>query len=305
MSEPIRALPDAVLVRALNEIFYDVEAAQYDARHPEVIEGDADWWRSRAARLVAALRAAAPGRPLAVLDLGSGTGFVAGLLGDVLAPGDQLFALDQSAGMLAHARPRLAAAGGAGVRGDAAALPFAAAGFDLVAVNSFLHHVYDPAAVLAEVDRVLRPGGYVVLAHEPNRDFFRSPLVRLAAATWKLAGFGMRLPADLCAEINARLQAARLTSAPVGGDEILRLVEYHSPVEQAAVAIDPGKGFRPAELLAALAGYALLELSEYSTFYHRPLLARHPWLMRVAKGAASVLKGRGNLFNAVLRKGPG
>ena len=33
--------PDALIVRKLNEIFYDVEAEQYDERHPEVIEGDA------------------------------------------------------------------------------------------------------------------------------------------------------------------------------------------------------------------------------------------------------------------------
>jgi SAM-dependent methyltransferase len=254
-----------------------------------------------------ALRAESGGGPgLRILDVGCGTGFIPGVLLDLLAPGDMLVGLDQSAGMLARARAKV---GGEGrcrlVRGDAAGLQFRTGSFDLVTVNSFLHHVYDYRAVLREIDRVLRPGGYLVLAHEPNRDFFRSPMVRMAGAAWKLAGLGMRLPADLCDEINARLRAAALAPAAVAPDEILRLVEYHSPVEQGAVRIDPDKGFRPADLFAdELRGYGVVELNAYSTFYHRPLLARHPWLMRVAKRAATVLKGKGNLFSAVLRKGP-
>lgn len=307
MTSPSRAAAEAAFVRKLNEIFYDVEAEQYDERHPEVVEGDAGWWRTRGAELLPALRAdPSGGAGLRILDVGCGTGFIPGVLADLLAPGDLLVGIDQSAGMLARARAKLGGEPRCRLgRGDAAGLPFPAATFDLVTVNSFLHHVCDYRAVLGEIDRVLRPGGYLVLAHEPNRDFFRSPLVRMAGAAWKLAGLGMRLPAELCDEINARLRAAELASTAVAPEEILRLVEYHSPVEQGAVRIDPGKGFRPADLFAeALRGYHVRELSEYSTFYHRPLLARHRWLMRVAKGAASVLKGRGNLFSAVLRKAP-
>lgn len=307
VTAPDRAAAEAAFVRKLNEIFYDVEAEQYDERHPEVVEGDADWWRARGAELLPELRAeVGGGAGLRILDVGCGTGFIPGVLADLLAPGDLLVGLDQSAGMLARARAKV---GGDGrcrlVRGDAAGLPLRPGSVDLVTVNSFLHHVCDYRAVLREIDRVLRPGGYLVLAHEPDRDFFRSPVVRMAGAAWKLAGLGMRLPAELCDEINARLRAAELAPAAVAPEEILRLVEYHSPVEQGAVRIDPGKGFRPAELFADdLRGYGVLELSRYSTFYHRPLLARHRWLMRVAKGAASVLKGKGNLFSAVLRKGP-
>jgi ubiquinone/menaquinone biosynthesis C-methylase UbiE len=304
MSET-RAVGEDLLVRKLNEIFYDVEAAQYDERHPEVIEGDVEWWRERGAAVLDALRTAGGGAALRILDVGCGTGFVSGALAGLLDPGDLLVGVDQSRGMLARARAKTAgAAGCAFVRGDAAALQFADRSFDLVTVNSFLHHVFDYRAVLREIDRVLRPGGYLMLAHEPNRDFFRSPVVRLAGSAWKLMGLGMRLPPELCAEINQRLRAAALAPSGVEPDRILRLVEYHSPVEQGAVRIDPGKGFRPADLLAReLAGYGVVELTAYSTFYHRPLLQRHPWLMRVAKRAASVLKGKGNLFSAVLRKG--
>jgi ubiquinone/menaquinone biosynthesis C-methylase UbiE len=50
---------------------------------------------------------------------------------------------------------------------DAAALPFADAGFDLVTSNMVFEHVEDPLALLMEIRRVLRPGGRM-LALTPN-----------------------------------------------------------------------------------------------------------------------------------------
>lgn len=297
---------DAVTVRKLNEIFYDVEAEQYDERHPEVIEGDAQWWRSRSEQLIGALRSDADAPAgLRILDVGCGTGFVAGVVAEHLRGGDLVVGIDQSEGMLGRARAK--AAGGAGpcrfARGDAASLQFRGRSFHMVTVNSFLHHVYDYRAVLREIDRVLRPGGYLLLGHEPNREFFRSPFIRLAASAYKLAGLGMKVPRDLCEKINVRLRESDLAAAEVGAADILRLVEYHSPVEQRAIGIDKRKGFSPRELLdEPLRGYAVVELNEYSTFFHRPLLERNPWLMRVARSGAGLFKGKGNLFSAVLRK---
>ncbi len=299
---------DAAFVRKLNEIFYDVEAEQYDERHPEVVEGDAGWWSARGAELIGVLRAErAAGAAIRILDVGCGTGFVPSLLSAHLADGDVLVGVDQSEGMLRRARAKLngVAVGRCRlVRGDAGSLQFRGESFDLVTVNSFLHHVCDYRSVLREIDRVLRPGGYLVLAHEPNRLFFQSALTRTAAAAYKLVGLGMTVPPDLCDQINARIRAARLTPSTVGAAEILRVVEYHSPVEQAPIAVDREKGFSVQEFLdGELRGYALLELNEYSTFYHRPLLERHPWLMRLVKSGANLLKGKGNLFSAILRKG--
>jgi len=58
-------------------------------------------------------------------------------------------------------------------------LPFSSASFDVVTCNWVVEHLETPAAVLAEVKRVLRPGGRF-LFHTPNRN---APALRVAAHT--------------------------------------------------------------------------------------------------------------------------
>jgi ubiquinone/menaquinone biosynthesis C-methylase UbiE len=73
--------------------------------------------------------------------------------------------LDLTPGMLDQAR---AAAGGQGnvrfVEGDAAAMPFADASFSVVISSAAFHHFEAPDRVLAEMVRVCRPGGRVVVS---------------------------------------------------------------------------------------------------------------------------------------------
>lgn len=66
------------------------------------------------------------------------------------------------------------------VRADLAALPFAPAVFDAALNIVTLEHVRDPARVLAEIARVLKPGGRLLLAtpheweqHQQPHDYFR------------------------------------------------------------------------------------------------------------------------------------
>jgi SAM-dependent methyltransferase len=50
------------------------------------------------------------------------------------------------------------------VQGDCQEVPFRSEQFDLVLARSLLHHLPDPQAGLAEIHRVLRPGGQVILS---------------------------------------------------------------------------------------------------------------------------------------------
>ena len=160
-------------------------AAVYDAVMWPFERAAGGAWRRR-------LAAAARGR---VLEIGAGTGAQLSWY----APGARVTALEPDESMRARLRRRAARARAvvevAG--GRAEALPFAAASFD-TAVSAFaLCTVADPAAALAELRRVLTPGGrlllleHVHLPWEPGRS-----LQSLAAPAWEAVAGGCRLDRD-------------------------------------------------------------------------------------------------------------
>jgi SAM-dependent methyltransferase len=92
-----------------------------------------------------------------VLDLGCGTGELARALA---AAGLRVTGCDISPQMLLRAaRDRDGCAGWVRLEPDWRRLPFASAAFDVVVAASVLEYVAEPAAVLRECARVLRPGG--------------------------------------------------------------------------------------------------------------------------------------------------
>jgi ubiquinone/menaquinone biosynthesis C-methylase UbiE len=96
-----------------------------------------------------------------VLDIGCGTGL---LLARLLErqPLAQYSGIDLSVGMLTEARRRLSPQVRL-VGGDAETIPFSAGAFDVVVSSSSFHYWPSPRSGLAEVHRVLRPGGVLVI----------------------------------------------------------------------------------------------------------------------------------------------
>jgi demethylmenaquinone methyltransferase/2-methoxy-6-polyprenyl-1,4-benzoquinol methylase len=92
-----------------------------------------------------------------VLDVATGTGLVAA---ELRRRGHAVTGVDQSPEMLAIAHRRF---GGEVelIHASAEALPFENGSFDHVTFTYLLRYVADPAATLAELARVLRPGGIV------------------------------------------------------------------------------------------------------------------------------------------------
>ena len=98
-----------------------------------------------------------------LLDIGTGTGRMLEILGPHV---ERALGIDYSREMLAIARTNLEAAGlrHCQVRqGDMYQLPVPSASFDAVTIHMVLHYAEDPADVIAEAARVLRPGGRLVL----------------------------------------------------------------------------------------------------------------------------------------------
>ncbi len=108
-----------------------------------------------------------------MLDAGGGTGRVAGSLrGDVAG----IVISDLSAGMLRQARSK---ADLRPVRTHVERLPFGEASFGRVLVVDALHHFCDQREAIAELLRVLRPGGRIVV-EEPDYTRFAVKLVAIA-----------------------------------------------------------------------------------------------------------------------------
>jgi demethylmenaquinone methyltransferase / 2-methoxy-6-polyprenyl-1,4-benzoquinol methylase len=147
---------------------FDLVAERYDLLNDVLSLGQDRRWR----RAVTAALAVTPGER--VLDLAAGTGTVSRALA---AAGAECVACDFSLGMLRAGASRLGASGDRGqagarpgtagtvrfVAGDALVLPFRAGVFDAVTISFGLRNVADPAAALAEMQRVTRPGGRLLI----------------------------------------------------------------------------------------------------------------------------------------------
>jgi len=101
----------------------------------------------------------------AVLEVGGGPGWLWVENRARIPPGWRITLTDLSSGMVNAARANLAGDARFHIRtADAQALPFASETFDAVIANHMLYHVTDRAGALAEIRRVLRPGGALYAA---------------------------------------------------------------------------------------------------------------------------------------------
>ena len=114
--------------------------------------------RQKAAKILAVLRHAL-GRPdlrgLTALDVGCSAGYIAD---ELAGAGATTHGIDIDEGGVARAKERF----GANVTfhlGDGEHLPFEDGSIDVVVLNHIYEHVVDPAAVVAEIHRVLSPDG--------------------------------------------------------------------------------------------------------------------------------------------------
>ena len=145
---------------------FDAIAGRYDLLNDVLSAGQVRLWRRAVARITAA------GLSERVLDLAAGTATSSLTF---TATGADCVACDFSLGMLRAGRSRLARSGqqdgqlrdGRGrvgfVAGDALRLPFRDEAFDAVTISFGLRNVASPGAALAEMRRVTRPGGRLVV----------------------------------------------------------------------------------------------------------------------------------------------
>lgn len=128
-----------------------------------------------------------------VLEIGAGTGFLSInlALGGYLQ-GARICATDISSGMLDRYRANASRhqLDADVVTADVEALPFADSEFDLVIGHAVLHHIPIPGLALREIQRVLRPGGRLMIAGEPTYagERITSAVKRVTAGTVRWLG---------------------------------------------------------------------------------------------------------------------
>jgi len=148
-------VPEEDKARRVGDVF-DRVAARYDLMNDLMSAGLHRAWKAFA---VSVARVRAGER---VLDVASGSGDLARAFA---ARGAQVWMSDINRSMLARGRDRLLDAGRVlpAVQCDAERLPFAGASFDCVSVAFGLRNMTHKEAALAEMARVLRPGGRLVV----------------------------------------------------------------------------------------------------------------------------------------------
>ncbi|HXH02172.1 MAG TPA: methyltransferase domain-containing protein [Candidatus Competibacteraceae bacterium] len=153
--------------------FYDGVAGYWDAlyrRDEQALSIYALHYRQRHQEVLDMVRRSGIAPGMTVLDAGCGPG---AYLSPLLAMDLKVCAVDQSPKMVESARANVEPqfTGRAEVRvAEVDALPFADASFDLVLNIAVLMYVPKPAAVLAELRRVLKPGGTLVITVDNRRD---------------------------------------------------------------------------------------------------------------------------------------
>lgn len=127
-----------------------------------------------------------------VLDIGCGPGWFWKSVAGRWQP-RHLTLADISNAMLEAARARLAADYALNtVVADVAALPFADDSFDDVVAMHMLYHAADPRAALAEITRVLRPGGRAIITTVADDDL--ACIAALSRAVFGSSGTDLLLP---------------------------------------------------------------------------------------------------------------
>jgi demethylmenaquinone methyltransferase/2-methoxy-6-polyprenyl-1,4-benzoquinol methylase len=151
-------VPEEEKSRRVAGVFRSV-ASRYDLMNDVLSGGLHRLWKAFAVRH-AQVR---PG--MRVLDVAGGTGDLARAFARQVEPGGQVILTDINDAMLAEGRDRLLDAGLAiaAVRCDAEQLPFADSSFDRVIVSFGLRNMTHKDRALAEMRRVLRPGGQLLV----------------------------------------------------------------------------------------------------------------------------------------------
>lgn len=270
---------------AVNEAYHTVEAGQYDNLHETMFVGLEPIWRELFAHA-----ASLPGK-IRVLDIGAGTGLVGGFVEKYLAGRiASLTMLDPCAAMLERCRTKLGQLSCTCEfrQGDLSAVVNGER-FDVVTINSVLHHIVDLQPFFARVQELITPLGWFLAAHDPRaeassdpqfqvrtnqrrrarRNVWRGAWSRLSHLARHAAGRPYLSP--LARETSELLLTQRTIRHPMTMASIYSVTDFHVPGQPDGF----GRGISLAQMKNWLPSLTLVEGLTYQ-FYGVPWTSLSP-----------------------------
>lgn len=259
---------------AVNQAYHTVEAEHYDELHETMFLGLEPVWH-----LLLDRAAAHPAPKLRVLDVGAGTGLVSGFVEMHLAERvASMTMLDPCMAMLDQCRRR------AGLfsfpcefrHGDIHALAEGER-YDVITVNSVLHHIVELPAFFERVRRLLAPQGWLLTAQDPRAEALTDPLFHTRRAKWRRAqrrfsravwsrcrrllqhALGRSPVSPLATQTSDRLLEQHLIRQPMPMTSIYAVTDFHVPGRPEAI----GRGIALAAVGEWLKGLTLVEDRTY------------------------------------------
>lgn len=194
-----------------------------------------------------------------VLDIGVGPGLLAYDLGRLVGEGGRVAGLDASPDMLKAAAARLRPLPQAEcVPGDAAALPFPDAAFDAAVSTQVYEYVPDMATALAELRRVLKPGGRALILDTDWRSLVwrcgDQALMDRVLSVWDEHLFDPHLPSALGPMLaRAGFAVRRVEIAPLltaGWQPVSYAAGIFRTMRDFVLKAGPGRGLTAADVQA-------------------------------------------------------
>lgn len=312
---------EAVVLR-VNELFHDLTSQQYQRDvESEMLVTESGRWKKGWISSVAPSRET---RGMNVLDIGTGTGFVPLSIEEFLDSRDRLVCSDVSESILELARQNLkkqnVQCATEFVKLSTAVpfrLPFSDEEFDVVTMNSVLHHLKDTQGFLSEVNRILKPKGVLFIGHEPNARFRQNLLLRLNFQIFRF----LFLPREaivmflrktglysLALKFYYTMKPGKKEKANEIADSINRILLKENlirlplkPEEIPAITdIRDAEGFDPEAILPS---YRLLSLESYNYLLTVSLnKPKHPFVQKYSHLLLKKFPGQGGTFFAVYKK---
>lgn len=239
------ACKDINAIKTINRVFHDWDADSYENEHPEIYMMERASWEELLEGKLAMIMS---DPDLVLLDIGTGNGFVIETIAPFIAPSQKVIFSDISQKMIDSVQKKFSAHPFKKefLVSEAAQIPLPDASVGLIVVNSVLHHIPDYEVFLNEAKRLIRPGGALVIKHEPNVRYGQNFFLRsLYALLYSLSGRKKAAtPRPLASELVDALAAEGITfSEPVNQAQLQSLIDIGSPT--AGGGLDMERGFDP------------------------------------------------------------